>query len=399
MQTLKLNLEIYHRPFDFGQAVDAVRALLLALKAAHPDLVYWELLGKTRFLPLQHDIGDLAEQLRAAARPGKKDKDVTALDADGNLTPASTRKTGFSFELYSATRDAAGGMDYARPDHVALRFDLGAHDFPAMVSMTFPDEGKAFHDGRAMRAIVEAAIRALDPDLLEVWPADFFRAAVADHQLPRRLRAGWFNYLRHPLVVPCLPDALPYAATRLGEDRVLLSLGDKLPQPADSALVARAAAMQAIFDRYHLNEWHVAAGLALDADEQAYVRKVTGAPADRGYAVAFAMFDGYDAARGVLLYARLFKAILRGGRFDLHPAAREDRNLIGGLFFVVLAQQQLAALEHARANNPIEWHVGDADLARTLQLLLNDWLQIPRARLSVHHTPPAAASAHASPKE
>jgi len=387
VQTIKLNLEIYHRRFNFGQAVDGVRRLLLALREAHPELAYWEMLGKTRFKALQHDLADLDDQLRAAARPGKKDKDVTALDADGNLTSDSTRKTGFSFELYSATRDAGGGLDYSRPDHVALRFDLGVDDFPAMVSMTFPAEGKAFFEGGAMRAIVEAAIRALDPDVLEVWPADFFRAAVSDHQLPRRVRAGWFNYLRHPLVVPCLPDALPYAATRLGEDRVLLSLGDKLPEPGDAALVARAAAMQAIFDRYHLNEWHVIAGLPLDADEQDYVRQVTGAPPDRGYAVAFTMFDGYDAARGVLLYARLFKAILRGQRFDLHPATRGDRNLIGGLFFVVLAQQQLAALDHVKAGNPIEWHVGDAELARTLQLLLNDWLQIPRTRLSVHHTP------------
>lgn len=387
MQTIKLNLEIYHRPFNFEQAVDGIRRFLLALKEAHPDLTYWEMLGKTRFQPLGHDLGDVADQLRAAGKPGKRDKDVTALDPDGNLTPDSTRKTGFSFELYSATQDAAGGMDYSRPDHVALRFDLGAMDFPSMVSMTFPASGKAFLKGQAMRAIVEAAIRAWDPDVLEVWPADFFRTAVRDHQLARRVRAGWFNYLRHPLVVPCLPEALPYAATRLGEDRVLLNLGDRVPEPGDSALVAKAAAMQAIFDQYHLDEWHVFAGLPLDAEEQAYVRQVTGAPADRGYAVAFTMFDGYDAARGVLLYARLFKTILRGQRFELHPAARDDRQLIGGLFFSVLAQQQLAALAHAKASNPIEWHVGDADLARTLQLLLNEWLQIPSARLSVHHTP------------
>lgn len=387
MQTIKLNLEVYNRPFNFGQAVDGVRRFLIALKEAHPDLAYWEMLGKTRFQPLRHDLGDLAEQLRATAKPRKKEQDVTALDAEGNLTSESTRKMGFSFDLYSATSDASGGMDYSRPDHVALRFVLGAMDFPAMVSMTFPSVGKAFHEGKAMRAIVEAAIRAWDPDVLEVSPADFFKAAVSDHQFPRRVRAGWFNYLRHPLVVPCLPDALPYAVTRLGDERVLLSLGDKVPEPGDSAQVAKAAAMQAIFDQYHLNEWHVFAGLPLDAEERAYIRQVTGAPADRGYAVAFTMFDGYDAARGVLLYARLFKAIQRGQRFALHPATRDDRNLIGGLFFVVLAQQQLAAIEHARAANPIEWHVGDADLASTLRLLLNDWLQIPPARLSIHHTP------------
>lgn len=387
MQTIKLNLEVYNRPFNFGQAVEGVRRFLLELKQAHPDLAYWEMLGKTRFEPLRHDLGDLAGQLRQVARPGKKERNVTGLDADGNLTPESTRAGGFSFELYSASRDAKGGMDYSRPDHVQLRFDLGAADSPALVSMTFPTGGGAFLNGAAMRAIVEAAVRAWDPDVLEVWPGAFFKAAVKDHQRPRRLRAGWFNYLRHPLVVPCLPQQLPYAATRLGDDRVLLCLGDTVPDPDNAEQVAKGAALQAVFDKYHLDEWHVFAGLPLDAEELAYVRQVTGAPADRGYVVGFTMFDGYDAARGVLLYARLFKAILRGERFDLHPASREDANLIGGLYFAVLAQQQLAALEYVKAGNPIEWHVCDGDLARALRLLLNDWLKIPEARLAIRHTP------------
>lgn len=145
--------------------------------------------------------------------------------------------------------------------------------------------------------------------------------------------------------------------------------------------------MQAVFDGFHLNEWHVLAGLPLDADEQVYLEQVTETPADRGYAVAFTVFDGYDAERGVLLYARLFKTILKGYSFNLLPHMRDDAPLIGGLFFVGQARQQLAALDHARSAHPIEWHVADAELARTLAMLLNDWLQIPPARLTVHHTP------------
>ena len=386
MQTIKMFLNVYNRSFNFGQAVEGVRRLLLALGEAHPQLAYWEVLGNTRFEPLQHDLGGLARTLRAVARPEKKKSRVSSLDANGNVTDESMDGDGFRFSVYSAASDASGGYYHSRPDHVELMFVMGGKDYPTKVSITFPSDDQTFLGGQSMRAIVYAAIHAWDPDVLEVWPADFYRTAVSDHQIPRILRAGWFNYLRHPLIVPCLPDMLPYAATKLGDDRILLSLGDAVPQSDNRAQVAQATAMQAVFDGFHLNEWHVLAGLPLDADEQVYLEQVTETPADRGYAVAFTVFDGYDAERGVLLYARLFKTILKGYSFNLLPHMRDDAPLIGGLFFVGQARQQLAALDHARSAHPIEWHVADAELARTLAMLLNDWLQIPPARLTVHHT-------------
>ncbi|MDY0977215.1 hypothetical protein SOM61_19835 [Massilia sp. CFBP9012] len=388
MQTVKMFLRVYNRRFNFGQAVEAVRSFLLALKEVHPELAYWDVFGKKRFEPLRHDLGNLSETLRAADKPKKKYRhEVSALDADGNLTDASTARFGFTFSLFSAGAKSRGGMEYSRPEPVELSFYLGEDNASSRVSMNFPPGEQAFLNGQAMRAIVEVAIQSWDPDNLEVWPADFYRAAVSNHEIPRMVRAGWFNYLRHPLIVPCLPETLPYAATRLDDDRILLCLGDAVPESHNQVQVAQGAAMQAVFDQFHLNERHVLAGLPLDAEEQAYLEQVTSAPADRGYAVAFTVFDGYDAERGVLLYARLFKRILGGYPFNLLPHMRDDAPLIGGLFFVAQARQQLAALDHARASQPIEWHVADAELARTLTMLLNDWLQIPPARLTVHYTP------------
>lgn len=59
----QVNLNILRRPFNFGQAKDGIRRFLLALKEAHPGLAYWEMLGKTPFQPLRHDLGDVAVQL------------------------------------------------------------------------------------------------------------------------------------------------------------------------------------------------------------------------------------------------------------------------------------------------------------------------------------------------
>lgn len=393
MQQIRLQLSVCHRPFNFEQAVDGMARFLKALRLVHPQFGYWEILGKDRFEPLQHDLADLGTQLAAAAKPRKKDRgNFTVLDSKGNLLPESLARFGFRFYVYTAAKDARGGMDFSRPDHVEVSCSLGAESAPGTVTMTFPATGPSpLLDHARMQLLVETAIQVWNPNVLNVGSRAFLEAIVTDPDRPRELRAGWFNYLRHPLVAGCLPSELPGRVTRLGDEGILFNLANTLPDPENDAHVATGKKLQALFDRYHLDEWHVVAGLTLDAQELAYKRQVVGSPADRGYVVAFTVFDGYDAQRGVLLLAGLFKAIANGGSFSLNEELLSNRHVLEGLYFVVLARQQLSALEYAGASNPIEWHIGNADLAGNVRVLLNDWLHIPDSRLAVRYTPAGPA--------
>ena len=370
-----------------GEIAAHLRRFLALLRDLHPDFGHWQLLGSKCYETLAPDYADLEPLLIGAARPRKSERErYSALDDKFNLTPASESGRGFSFSFYTSSAGTASGMKHGRPDYVEVNIDAGG-SYNNSIQIIFP-AGRADLLGHDLvRQMLLATIDCWHAACAQVFSPAFVAALQAGRQQEfGMLRAPWFAYLRHPLLAASLRPEVPCRLDRLGSDGLLFTLTPQAPDPARAEDVQRARQLQALFDFVRCDHRVTLFGWPGDPDEARYTAQVTGAPPGRAYVVAFAAFDGYDAERKVLLYARLFR-VDPGWGADLHPAYRDDPARLEALPFVVQARQHLAAVEYAGANTPIEWHVGIRDTAAALATLLNEWAAIPRQRLRVVYTP------------
>lgn len=361
------------------------RRFLGRLQAIHPEFRYWESLGKSRFQPLEHNWADLEEHLRVMARPKKNLRSqYSGLDEHFDVTAETRSDDGFMLSLF--TTDAGGGpsdgQDHARPDIVHIRISGGRG--ATSLSMELPASRPDLMDGSVMRQVVDAVLDVFQAGTLQVLPPQLRERYSQGVESRSQVRAGWFTYVRHSLLASCLPLELPCPVDVSPDGGMLFTLTPHMPDPENDADVEKARALQQFFDQLHFDHSYVLDGWPSDEADVDYAKQVTGAPRDRKYAVAFCAFDGYDAQRKVLIYAKLFRQFVDD---ILQPYFIEDAQKIEGLPFLVQARHQIAAVEYAGANTPIEWHVGIEDNARDLAKLLNELGGIPTKKLSVIYTP------------
>jgi len=115
-----------------------------------------------------------------------------------------------------------------------------------------------------------------------------------------------------------------------------------------------------------------------DREEALYEQFITGVPPDRKYTVHCIDFDGYDAERKVLLYAKLFRRLQR------HPKEWGLRGWDGPVLNEARRQVRAAA---KAGGVPIEWHIGLEEPAHQVRQLLADYTDITEQQLRVIYTP------------
>ena len=252
------------------------------------------------------------------------------------------------------------------------------------VSMMLPPSRPDLSDPAIVRQVVDAVIEHWQPLKLELGSPELRERYLHGALSRSQIEVGWFIYVRHRLLASCLPKNLPCPVEISPDGAMLFTLTPHAPDPHMPADVEKARALQQFFDQLHFDDYTMIEGWPHNEAADDYASQVTGAPHGRKYAVAFCAFDGYDAQRDVLLFARLFSAYVG----DIaHPYALENQERRESLVFVVQARHQLAALDYAGLCAPVEWHIGIEQNARELGALLNEHAGIPIDRLRVVYTP------------
>ena len=188
------------------------------------------------------------------------------------------------------------------------------------------------------------------------------------------------TYYRMPSIHTCLSGAVH--STPLAEGVIIETL-PHLPNVSNLADLAAGKRVREALDHLGL-VWHstyAIHGWPPDEEEWRYEEFISGAPQGRKYRVRCIDFDGYDAQRDVLLYAKLFRRLrhqrkewgLRG--WD-GPVLNEARRQV-----------------RAANGTQIEWHVGLEEPAARVRTLLADYTDFKDEQLRVIYTPLSQASA------
>lgn len=373
----------------FADVAARIDAYLHILRSLHEDFAAWQTYVPATggFSPACTDWGELSRHWNAARSiiDGEIRDDVEDTGPDGEATAQTWSRHGFELYLFGAAPGAPASRDCA-DDGPYLDINAGGQ-FRNEISLSIPaSHGWAANYAR-MRELLLATVTHWMGDLGAVHSPGFVTVELEGRELPvGQINASWLAYLRNPYLAACIRPVEACRTEVLDDDGILFSLCEHVPDPADPGDAARARAVVAWLDGFHFHHAWAVSGWPFDPADELYARQITGAPPGRVYAVAFVPFDGYDAVRKVLLFARLFR--LRNDRgLDLNPVYREDHKELEALPFVVQARQHIAAVRYVGASNSIEWHVGIERNARALKVLLNDWAAIPEAQLRVVYTP------------
>ena len=379
-----ISATLMSQPAPYSAVLSTLKAFVRELRALHADFAHLQVMGKKRFENLDTALEDLDTHFKAVNTPQKKFLgEYTGLDAQGGLTAESTSAHGFKAQLFTSLEGAKPGWDYSRPDYVEIDIRAGGVH-RGSITIKLPGGREDMWETNFVKALLLTVVRVWGAQSAAALDMDFWNAVKAE-QDRTYLRAGWFCYLRNPLLAATAPQVTVASVSEV-EGGTLFQLMDRAPHLDRADDVARAQKLQSAFDSWHMDHEFVAFGWPTDDAEQAYIRQITGAPPGRVYTVGFASFDGYDPVRKVLLFARLFRLPPALGT-DLDPAYRADPGILEKIPYVVEARHQIAAVRSVGERTPIEWHIGIEDTAKALKTLLNDWAGIPEQQLRVVYTP------------
>lgn len=184
----------------------------------------------------------------------------------------------------------------------------------------------------------------------------------------------WLLYLPFPDLGACLPGDIHWEPFHKG---ILIQTTPHLPDANNPADVAAGKRVREVLDEFGF-AWHstyAIHGWPPDEEESRYEEWITGTPPGRKYRVRCIDFDGYDAERKVLLYAKLFRRLCR------QPKQWGLRGWDGPV--INEARRQVRAAN----GEPIEWHVGLQEPAERARTLLAEYTNIAEKQLKIIHTP------------
>ena len=349
--------------------------LLRLLQEIHPTFLGLALVGKNELVAIDENLSDLdGKILDAVADRGSNDLVVDELHP--GIGPTTLNRIGFSVKFVSSKcSEALQDTRYARWELTVQGNSAGAEPNGG-IALSLTDECDIFC-WNDLRRIVGAMASAWNLSVVGVR-SSAFEAAVKQGG---DVYAGqWMVYYRMPQLESCLPSELVW--TRLGEG-VLVESDRPCPRPDSLADVAAGKRVREALDHLGL-VWHstyAIHGWPPDEEEWRYEEFISGAPQGRKYRVRCIDFDGYDAQRDVLLYAKLFRRLrhqrkewgLRG--WD-GPVLNEARRQV-----------------RAANGTQIEWHVGLEEPAARVRTLLADYTDFKDEQLRVIYTPLSPASA------
>jgi hypothetical protein len=229
--------------------------------------------------------------------------------------------------------------------------------------------------------------------VLTKWQCSFGGVAVEQYQTAikpknRASYAGqWLYYLPFPSLANCLPPDIRHEPFANG---ILIETTPHMPDANNPADVAAGIRVRDVLDEFGLvnDATYAIEGWPPDPEEALYEEFISGAPADRKYAVHCINFDGYDPDRKVLLYAKLFRRLKR------HPKEWGLRGWDGPVLNEAKRQVRAAA---KAGGVPIEWHIGLEEPAHQVRQLLADYTDITQQQLQVIYTPVEEALRPAPP--
>ena len=371
-------LALYRRPDTLKAYQDRSRHFLSRLLASHPDFGPLLAVGSncTRAVPLNRV--SMEDDIAAVVYDEAHLSDYLHLTPSGHLHADSLSRIGFSITYGSLD---AHGQSMLSMEDGGMRLRLQGvsagveSETSACLELIEPtlDGGPAL--ARDLRQLLHL--------VLANWQCTFGGVALTRYQAAIKPKnqasyAGqWLYYLPFPNLASCLPPDIRHEPFANG---ILIETTPHLPDANNPADIAAGNRVRDVLDEFGLinDATYAIEGWPPDQEESLYEQFISGAPADRKYAVHCINFDGYDPDRKVLLYAKLFRRLKR------HPKEWGLRGWDGPVLNEAKRQVRAAA---KAGGVPIEWHIGLEEPAHQVRQLLADYTNITETQLRVIYTP------------
>jgi len=362
----------FKEPDTLADYQEKTTRLLRSLQALHPIFQSWAIVDDSIPVPLQDDLSDLNGKILSLTERGSR-RDLIIKGEMSGISSLTLSRIGFTTRYLSQSPfSAVGDSRNTEGVQISIQGNSAGAEPNGGVILVLPalSEQSAF-TANDVRQIIVTLASAWSLSVVSAGTQEFENAIAQDGDL---YSGQWMVYYRQPELHHCLSDGL--TCTTLS-DGVLVELGPYCPDPANPSHVAAAKRLREALDHLGL-VWHstyAIHGWPPDEEEWRYEEFITGAPRDRKYRVRCIDFDGYDAQRDVLLYAKLFRRL------------RQQRKEWGlrGWDGPVLNE----ARRQVRAANgtQIEWHVGLEEPAARVRTLLADYTDFKEEQLRVLYTP------------
>jgi hypothetical protein len=363
------------------------RVLLERLRTIDTVFNRLSVLGPTDFTPINEDLSDLEVRITEVLSEDKKRYRYLGTTSNGELAPDVVSRDGFSVSYFTYKDEPSRSHLSTQEGGVQLTVRGCSTSTEANASIGLKLPTNRYGDLHAL-----SKLRCLLLTLLETWRGTF--ASVGSHSLQKAVSvpgdfcAGdWLYYLPYPYLGQCLAKDIRWSPFHEG---VLIEAAPYPLNANDPSDLTIARRVREELDSFGL-VWH--SGYAIhgwppDEEEWRYEEFITAAPSGRKYRVRCIDFDGYDAQRKVLLYAKLFRRLRR------QPKQWGLRGWDGPV--INEARRQVRAAQ----GEPIEWHVGLEEPADRVRTLLADYTDITENQLKVIYTPlDLALRTEVKPKE
>ena len=364
----------YQRPQNLSAYQFASLKLIQGLQQLHPSFCRPSLLVGERYIPIKPDLSDLFQKIVGACSSAESHQDCINLLPDGTLGPETLSRLGFSvtYALQPESESHTERITQKRGTGLVIQGASTNNESYSEVVLTLPkDFSPDLHTALMVREMMSSILNTVQLAAGSVRPLLFERAIEQEGDL---YSGQWLLYLPVPDLGKCLPGDIHWEPFHNG---ILIQTTPHLPDADNPADIAAGMRVRGVLDEFGFawQSTYAIHGWPPDEEECRYESFITGAPPDRKYRVRCIDFDGYDADRGVLLYAKLFRRLRR------QPRQWGLRGWDGPV--VNEARRQVRAARGA----PIEWHVGLEESAERVRTLLAEYTDIAEAQLKVIYTP------------
>jgi hypothetical protein len=330
-------------------------------------------LGKEDFVLVKEDLSNLESAIAAAVVVGSRDTDFFPPLSCESLGPQTVHRFGYDLDYFLSDSSACGSNECDL--RITIRGCSMRAGSSSLVTAAFYSDFVGLEAANCLKALLLMSVKK--------WGASFgsvrSSGMVERVSIPGDFCAGdWLYYFPFDDLSDALP---PDIANERFFGGTVIQTSPHLPDPGNPAHLQYALRVREALDHLGL-VWHstyAIHGWPPDEEEWRYEEFITGAPRGRKYRVRCIDFDGYDAQRDVLLYAKLFRRLrhqrkewgLRG--WD-GPVLNEARRQV-----------------RAANGTQIEWHVGLEEPAARVRTLLADYTDFKDEQLRVIYTPVSAA--------
>jgi hypothetical protein len=390
MRVDKIQLRIaarYGRPQTLRDYQEFSRIILQRLREVNPVFQRLSMLLGTDYIPISEERFILEQKIAEACSAAEDLRDHVDSLPNGLPGPETLNRIGFSVTYFSHSHD--GRYAHISVDEGGIELTIqgcsAGVEPQCEVTMTLPtDHYGDLHLPETIRRLLTSVLVA-DRFTVGTVRSLNFEKAVQD---AGDLYSGqWLLYLPFPYLGECLPPDIRWEPFHNG---ILIETTPHPPNVNDPADLAAGKRVREVLDEFGFawQSTYAIHGWPPDEEEWRYEEFITGAPSGRKYRVRCIDFDGYDAQRKVLLYAKLFRRLRR------QPKQWGLRGWDGPV--INEARRQVRAAQ----GEPIEWHIGLEEPADRVRTLLADYTDITENQLKVIYTPlDLAFRTEVTPKE